>query len=397
MIEEIGTKGFADTQAAYGQSFGNLPDNTPYNAGMSRTYQSQMKTVGLLKDEQLLFGDGMRGIMYKARCEMKATDTTIGTGGATIQALIPISIDPRIVDVSRKFTPLTELIPRVSNQGIVAAFVRVTAKGAAQTAFEDGAQPETTNTVVQDNEPIRYLYSIGRVTGPAQAAIPAYVLGGFSPTGAGNVQGNPFSDQSAPNAMQLEVLTAARALKELEENLLINGNKTTSAISGNPNGTEFDGIIQLQSTTNQTDLGGAEMTWDNVEDTVELAFVDGGRPNLAVASPAAVTKLRKIMIDTFRMAPGDNATELTFGISAQLVLSTIVGNIPVIPSMFLSNTATARSIYFLDMDWIEVRVLLDMTFQELAQTNDSRKFMLKMYETFLLRAPEFNASIVNIA
>lgn len=397
MIEITACKSFADTSAAYGSSFGNLPDQTPYNPGWSRSYQSQMKGMSLQGHEVEVFGDGMRGIMYKARCEMKATTTTIGTGGATIQALIPIAIDPRIVDVSRKFTPLTELVPRVSNQGIVAAFVRITAKGAANTAVEDASLSETNNTIVQDNEPIKYLYSIGRVTGQAQAAIPAYVLGGFSPAGAGNVSANPFSDQAAPNAMQLEVLTAARALKELEEDLLINGNKTTSAISGNPDGTEFDGIIQLQSTTNQTDLSGSEMTFDDVEDTVELAYVAGGRPNLAVASPAALTKLRKIMIDTFRMGPSDNATELTFGISAQLTLSTIVGSIPVIPSMFLSNSAAARRIYFLDMDWIEVRVLLDMTFEELAKTNDSRKFMLKIYETLLLRAPEFNASIIGIA
>lgn len=397
MIEQIGCKGFADTVNSYGASFGNLPDQTPYNAGLSRNYSAQMKNVELSEVEQSRFGDGMRGMMYKARCETKATTSTIGTGGATIQALVPISIDPRIVDISRKFTPLTELMPRVSNQGIVAAFVRITAKGAGKTAFEDAALAETTNTIVQDNEPIKYLYSIGRVTGQAQAAIPAYTLGGFSPSGAGNVAVNPFSDQAAPNAMQLEVLTAARAIKELEENLLINGNKSTSAISGNPDGTEFDGIIQLQSTTNVNDLAGAALTWDDVEDTIVLAFNDGGRPNLAVASPSALTALRKIMIDTFRMSPGDNATELTFGISAQLQLNTIVGRIPVIPSMFLSDTAANRSIYFLDMDWIEVRVLLDMTFQELAQTNDSRKFMLKMYETLIMRAPEFNAFIDNIA
>ena len=396
-MSDIGTKSFGGANNDYYASFGNFPTETAYNQGMNRMYGANLKGLGPCKEEAEIYGEGVRGEMFKARCEMKATDTTIGTGGATTQALIPVFIDPRIVDISRKFTPLTELMPRVSNQGIVAAYVRITAKGAGRTAVEDAAQAETTDTIVQANESIKYLYSVGRVTGPAEAAIPAFVLGGFSPTGAGNVSGNPFSDQAAPNAMQREVLSAARALKELEENLLVNGNKTTSAISGNPDGTEFDGIIQLQSTTNQSDLSGAELTWDDVEAAIVTAYNAGGRPNLALASPSALVALRKIMIDTFRMSPADNATELSFGISAQLTLHTIVGKVPVIPSMFLSDTAAARSIYFLDMDWIEVRVLLDMTFEELAKTNDSRKFMLKMYETLIMRAPEFNASIVNIA
>ena len=103
------------------------------------------------------------------------------------------------------------------------------------------------------------------------------------------------------------------------------------------------------------------------------------------------------MLDTFRMSPGDNSTEIAFGISAQIVLQTLIGPIPVIPSMYLSNTSGAKQLFFADMDFIEMRVLQDMTFEELAKTNDSRKFMLKMYEVLINRAPEFCALIDNIA
>tara|TARA_R100001530_G_scaffold125146_1_gene93549 strand:- start:222 stop:1406 length:1185 start_codon:yes stop_codon:yes gene_type:complete len=393
VLEQVSTKMGIIDSSLYNQSFGNFPDGQCYAAGMSTMYNASLKGVSNSIEN---FGEGYRQRFFEARkAQFKALETTTGTGGATIQALIPVFIDPRIVDISRKQTPLTELVPRVSNQGIVAAYVRVTAKGAATTALEDGVLTEQNFTRVQANESIKYLYSIGRVTGPAQQAIPAFTLGGFNPTGSG-LGGNAFSDASAPNAMQQEVLLAARALKELEENLIVNGNSTTSVGSG-PNGSEFDGFVTLQSTTNQTDLSGAELTWDDVENTVKLAFEDGGQPNLAVASPSALVALRAIMIDSFRIMPGDNATELTFGISAQVVLNTIVGRIPVIPSRYLSDTASQRSIYFLDMDWIEMRVLLDMTFEELAKTNDSRKFMLKIYETLIVRAPEFNSFIDNIA
>lgn len=403
----IGTKAMDITNAAsvYRQSFGNFPDSTAYNPGMSRQYKSYseseatkayMKETGFAEYKSI----GWRAEMFAAQgAQVKALTTTDGSGGATTQALIPVFIDPRIVDISRKETPLTELIPRVSNQGIVAAYVRVTAKGGATTLVEDGALEETNNTRVQANKTIKYLYAVGRVTGPAEQAIPAFTLGGFNPTGSG-LGGSPFADASAPNAMQQEVLLAARSLKQKEEDLIINGNSTTSGstegVTG-ANGTEFDGIVTQQSTTNQLDLSGDALSWDDVEETITLARVAGGRPNLALASPSALIALRKIMIDTFRMSPADNATELAFGISAHVTLHTTLGAIPVIDSRFLSDTAAQRSIYFLDMDWIEMRVLLDMSFEELAKTNDSRKFMLKIYETLIMRAPEFNAFIDNIA
>lgn len=393
MIETKGSTGGVLNASDYQRSFGNFPTETCYSAGLSRIYKSLSMGV---EPMDKLSGDGYRGVFYEARqANLKALRTDTGSGGATTEALIPVFIDPRIVDISRKQTPLVELMPRVSNQGIVAAFVRVTAKESATTALEDGALEEQSFTRVQQNKAIKYLYSVGRVTGPAQQAIPAYTLGGFQSQGSG-LGGNAFSDSQAPNAMQQEVLLAARALKEFEENLLVNGNSTTSVGPG-PNGSEFDGFVTQQGTTNQLDLSGAELTWDDVENTVKLAFNQGGQPNLAVASPSALVALRSIMIDTLRIMPGDNATELAFGISAQVVLHTIVGKIPVIPSRFLSDTAGQRSIYFLDMDWMEIRVLLDMVFEELAKTNDSRKFMLKMYETFIMRAPEFNSFIDNIA
>ena len=390
--EQIGTKGGFIDKSLYASSFGNFPDGQCYSAGYSTLYNASLKGIAPVKADS---GDSWRGRMYEARLEQKALNTTTGTGGATTEALIPVFIDPRIVDISRKQTPLVELVPRVSNQGIVAAYVRVTAKSYASTNIEDGVLSDGAATRVQANKSIKYLYAVGRVTGPGEAAIPAYTLGGFQPSGSG-LGGNAFADAQAPNAMQQEVLLAARDLKQLEENLIVNGNSTTS-VAGGPNGSEFDGFVTQQGTTNQNDLSGAELTWDDVENTVKLAYEDGGQPNLAVASPSALVALRAIMIDSFRIMPGDNATELSFGITAQVVLQTIVGRIPVIPSRFLSDTAAQRSIYFLDMDWIEMRVLLDMTFEELAKTNDSRKFMLKIYETLIMRAPEFNSFIDNIA
>ena len=381
-MSRLAGKGFTHA-GCYEHSFGALPHQTkyydPWNA------DAEGKSFDLRPELKSIYSRGYQ------RIHTKALGPETGGAGTAGFALVPIFVDPRIVDRSRKFTPLVEMIPRVSNQGLTADFNIITAKGGAITAGLDAALTEQNDTFDRVSKGIKFLYSIGRVLGPMQAALPSYMLEGFQPVGAGLVPQNPFSSSGAPNAKQLEVLIKARALKEKEEDLILNGDVSSDA-------TEFDGIVVQQSTTNQTDLAGVDLVWDDIEETVQLAFDDGGRPNLAVASSAVVTDLRKIMIDSFRFTPSQlvEGGKLPFGVPAQVVIQTMVGPIPVIPSMFLSNVSAAKQIFFLDMDWIEMRVLQDMTFEDLAQTNDSRKFMLKIYEALILRAPSFNSFIDNI-
>jgi len=294
------------------------------------------------------------------------------------------------VDVTRKFTPLVELIPRVTNQGTTADYNKITAKGGGYTAAEDAALPETTDTYERASTSIKFLYAVGRVTGVMQAAMPSYILEGFQPTGSGLGGGEPFSPSGVPNAKQLEVIMKAREMRELEESLIVNGDASTTA-------TEFSGIVKLQSTTNVVDLNSAALTWDDIETAVRYAFDDGGRPKIAVASSSVVQDIRKIIIDTFRYNPSDTTGSLPFGVSAAIVLQTMVGPIPVIPSMYLSNTSGAKQIYFLDTDYIEMRVLQDMTYEDLAHANDSQKFMLKIYEALIMRNTAFNSFVDDIA
>ena len=372
---------------AYTDSFGILPDQTVYHTGANPDYKAF--------DGRKALGE----IVLKGAREMqkKAYFTTSGGAGTAGQATVPVFVDPVIVDTSRKYTPLVELIPRVTNQGLTADYVRITAKSFAQTYAEDAAFPDGTATRERQSKTIKYIRSVGRVTGQAQASVPGYTLIGFEATGAGMSPGDPFQDVPTSSANDQEMQLAARDLKEMEEDLIINGNATTSAIADNPDGTEYDGIIQQQSTTNQTDLSGDELQWTNVENAVRDAYVDSGRPNLAIASASAVTRLRVIMIDILRYSGNDLTSEISFGIPSGVTIQSFVGPIPVIASQFLSDSAAARRIYFLDMRFVEMRVLQDMTFERLGKNNDSDKFFLKIYEVLLLRAPEFNSSIIGIA
>lgn len=362
--------GNLDCKSAYAHSFGALKDGTKYADAWSNTdfrpKLSELMAIG-----------------------MKALNTSTGGAGTAGFALVPVYVDPRIVDITRKFTPLVELIPRVTNQGMTADWNQITAKGGGYTAAQDAALPETTDTYDRQSTAIKFLYAVGRVTGQMQAAMPSYILEGFQPSGDGLGGSSPFSPAGVPNAKQLEVIMKAREMRELEESLIVNGDASTTD-------TEFSGIVKLQGTENVVDVSSAALTWDDIETAVRYAFDDGGRPKLAVASSAVVQDIRKLIIDTFRYSPSDMSGTLPFGVPAAIMLDTLVGKIPVIPSMYLSNTSGAKQIYFLDTDYIEMRVLQDMTYEDLAKTNDSQKFMLKIYECLIFRNAKFNSFVDNI-
>ena len=223
----------------------------------------------------------------------------------------------------------------------------------------------------------------------ARAAFPSYILEGFQATGSG-LQGTNFSPASAPNAKQLEVVMRARALREKEENLIVNG-----ALSTTP--TDYDGIVTLQGTNNKVDKNTTALEYDDIETAIRYAVDDSGRPNLAVCATSVLADIRKIMIDTYNYRPADLTIQLPFGVSSHLMLETMVGPMPVLFSQELSNTSGGKSIYFLDMNFIEMRVLQDMTFEDLAKTNDSEKFMLKIYECLIMKNIKFNSWIGEIS
>jgi len=353
-----------DAQDAYFKTFGNLQNKTKY-------------------------WDPSSGIDLRIEAGFKATTTEQGGAGTAGYAMIPVYLSPMVVDQTRKRTPLVELIPRVTNMGMYADWNNITEKGAGFTAYEDAAFPESDDTVDRNSIAIKFLYSVGRVTGPAQAGQPAFVLEGFQGTGSG-LGGSAFSNVGAPNAMQFRILTAAKALKELEESLIVNGDASTDA-------TEFSGIVKLQGTTNAVDLDGGALTYEHIETAVQYAFDDGGIVKLAIGSSAAVRDVRKIILDTFKYSPSDIPNGvLPFGVPSAVLLHTLVGPVPLIPSMYLSNTSGAKQIYFLDTDFIEMRVLQDMTYEKLSKTNDSDKFFLKIYECLVMKNAAFNAFIDDI-
>jgi hypothetical protein len=325
----------------------------------------------------------------------KALSTTLATYSAgTLPVLIPVYVDPEIIDETRKATPLVELIPRVTNYGKTADFNVITSIGGAQPLGEDAALTEQNDTYTRRSVGIKYLYSVGRVTGPMFAASKQYLASG------GYV-----------DALSLEVKNKTLALKRLEEAMILLGDTAAdwtdpSTSTSYASAYSYNGLYQLISNANSnglggsssyvTDLAGAAISISAIRTAIRTARTAGGEPNLIVTDYATYDAIKALIQDQLRYV---STTTIAWGITTMSF-----EGIPIIASRFLSTTAgngskvpqDGKSLFVLDTNVIEMRVLQDVSYEELAKTNDSIKFMLKVYEALVCKAPKFNHVIYDI-
>lgn len=325
----------------------------------------------------------------------KALSTTLSTYSAgTLPVLIPVYVDPEIVDLTRRSTPLVELIARVTNYGKTADYNQITVIATAQPLGEDGALADQNDSCTRRSIPIKYLYSSGRVTGPMFAASKQYLSSG------GYV-----------DALSLEVKNKTLALKRLEEAMILLGDSVTDWTEPVNSTTvdatySFDGLYQLITNANangyggsasyKTDMAGAAIGIGNIRTAIRTCRTAGGEPNLMVCDYATYDAIKALIQDQLRYV---STTTIAWGIT-----TVSFEGIPIIASRFLSTTAgggtgvpaDAKSLFVLDTNVIEMRVLQDVSYEELAKTNDSIRFMLKCYETLVVKAPQFNHVIIDI-
>jgi hypothetical protein len=325
----------------------------------------------------------------------KALSTTLSTYSAgTLPVLIPVYVDPEIVDLTRRATPLVELVPRTTNYGKTADYNQITAISTAQALAEDSSLTEQNDSYVRRSVALKYLYSVGRVTGQMFAASKQYLSSG------GYV-----------DALSLEVKNKTLALKRLEEAMILLGNSTADwvePVNGTtiPGANSYDGMWNLISNANSNGLGGsASYTTDkgaaalaiaDIRTGIRTARTAGGEPNLIVTDYSTYDTIKSLIQDQLRYV---STTTIAWGIT-----TVSFEGIPIIASRFLSTTAgggsstpyNAKSLFILDTNVVEMRVLQDVSYEELAKTNDSVKFMLKVYETLVIKAPQFNHVIFDI-
>jgi hypothetical protein len=327
----------------------------------------------------------------------KALSTTLSTYSAgTLPVLIPVYVDPEIVDLTRRATPLVELIPRVTNYGRTADYNQITSISSGAFVPEDSALSDQNDSYTRRSVTIKYLVSVGRVTGPMFAASKQYLSSG------GYV-----------DALSLEVKNKTLALKRLEEAAILLGDATTDWTEPVNSSTitaaySFDGLYNLitganasglalgGSSTYLTDMAGAAISIPKIREVIRKCRTAGGEPNLIVTDYATYDAIKALIQDELRYV---GTQTIAWGIT-----TVSFEGLPIIASRFLSTTAgtgamvpsTGRSLFCLDTNVIEMRVLQDVSYEELAKTNDSIKFFLKCYECLLVKAPQFNNVMIDI-
>ncbi len=335
------------------------------------------------------------GISTEGMDFSKALSTSLSTYAAgTLPVLIPVYVDPEIVDLTRRATPLVELIPRVTNYGLTADYDQITALGTAQWLLQDATESEQDDTYVRRSVPMRYLYSIGRVTGQMFAASKQFLSSG------GYV-----------DALSLEVKNKTLSLKRMEESTIFLGDTIaawTEPVNSStvPLGRSFDGLYNIITDANscglggsasyRTDMNGASLGIDNIRTGIRTCRTAGGEPNLMACDYATYDVIKQRIQDQLRYV---STSTIAWGIT-----TVSFEGIPIIASRFLSTTAgtgamtpaNGRSLFILDTNVIEMRVLQDVSYEELAKTNDSIKFHLKVYEALVVKAPQFNHVIFDI-
>lgn len=292
------------------------------------------------------------------------------TWGGSANTLLPIYVDPDIIRVTQERTPFLALTRRVTNRGRTADWNQLTALSNAQWKPEDAELADVNDTYVRQTKPIKFGYSVGRLTGPAAAAMREY--------------------QDAAN---LEVINKTASLRLLEQQYLIQGEAAATPSDSDLYVADLDGYdgLMKQITTNTVNASAAKISSDMLRSGIRIARTAGGNPNLILMHSIELQALKEglttsVIFNTNRIGT------LEFGIQ-----SMIFDGIPILEMpLHMPTTVDKRIVLILDMSTIEMRVLLDTSMQELARVNDSDKFMVKVYETGICKAEAFCSKIYGI-
>jgi len=334
----------ADEGGIYRTSFGNMVSGTVYDDGVNLHKHFDVRS----------------GKMFDSYEDFTKAVNVGAASGAAGYALTPVVYDPEVIDITRKETPLQTIIPKRSNLGKTANYYRYTGRGAASWGVEDPALNEADGTREAVSSDLKYLRVVGRVTGVAQAA------------------GAHFY-----NAINEERMQKTQSMTMQIEDALINGDTATTA-------TEPNGLIKLL-TANNTAVSAA-VTLSDVNDMLDDCFVDLGHINLMITDAYTLTAIREQMQDFVRYADPVN---VAWGMQA-IAFNSNHGVVPIMASMYMPTTSGSRRIIACDTRTLEQRVLMDITFEDLAKTSDSYKFLMKSYRANIAKFIEGNGQLTSI-
>lgn len=356
-----------DEEILYKASFGNLPNKTV----IYDPWRPQIPGNQKSGPYNILFERGHRALGGASLNKWHQSNLSKAfTFGSQANTLLPVYVDPDIIRVLYERTPFLSLCRRVTNRGRTADWNQITALSNAVWRPEDAALPDQDETYVRQTKDVKFAYAVGRLTGPAAAAMREYA-----------------------DAASLEVMNKTISLRLKEEETLIRGEALAAASDADvyvANEYGPDGLIK-SITTNSTDLTGGDITSAALRTAIRSAREAGGNPNLILMQSETLQTFKESLTTQVIFGTQYIGT-LQFGMQ-----SLVFDGIPVLEmAIHMPTVADKKVVLVLDMSTIEIRTLLDASMEELAKTNDSDKFMVKSYTVPIVKAESFNAKIVNV-
>lgn len=414
IVEKAGFGAISSEDASlFGEiHWGGIPDGTPVNlAYETKRLQDKLKKGGItvrvplqgnpvfdqvirdfyLNDtsymEKSEFGEYKAKVnekLEKAAREyvegivQKAESTTSVAGSA----LMHVIADEAVTYLYKRPYPVQALIPVEANKGKTASWdvIGPYEFGSAAFGSEDPSLQESNIVAHNRTETIKYMYAVGRLTKAVKLAGLAQI---------------PPRDLKA-----IRIDTAQDALRALRERAMLGVTRdVTSTVNAfSPANTlEYKGMYELitANTSGNPDTG--DQCWIDVSgssvDTYGeiMQYLDktynymvkfGMQPNIAICDYQTFGLIRRGLVEYFRY--NGESQELIPGVSKLTLTFPNVGGISLVPHPFLRmSTGAYGSIFLMDTRLFARRVLWQDTYEELANTNTSDKFVISAAETLI--------------
>ncbi len=307
--------------------------------GQSVEYYNPMKRMSLTNS------------IYKekiAQLQKASIDTQTGGAGTAGTALIPVYPDSQIVDRTIRETPLRNMIPRRAIKGLTYDYIPKTSQGGAVWNFENASIQDQVDVYDRVSVGVKFLYGKGRISGPSIAAMRGFI-----------------------DPAQLDLASKTKAIREAEEDAIINGDAST-----NPE--EPTGLI-VGITTNTTNMSSTYPTLADLRAETTVTYNANGDVTVAVTDKATHTYIKGLLLQIQRNVENPSESVMGFGIPGAFDFD----NVMYITDKFMPTGANAKRILFLDMRYIFMAVLQDLTYEEKYNENDNYPFLLKEYLTFV--------------
>ena len=288
-------------------------------------------------------------------------------------AFIPIFIDPTLVDIVKRETPYLSMVPKKTMAGKTVNVPRRTSGVTPTFNADDASSLSILDQTYGDiNVTVKYLYAAGQVSGPAIKT----------------------SEQTL-NLKQANIQHTFLDLQKYRESIMMrgvisNGTETWTGLRQTvANG--YDGVfkrVHEDASGNETELnGGSAIGLGDVDDGIETILTNGGKPDYGIMD----FNTGKNFMQTARTYQRLGSNEIDLG---HAIGRLSIDQTPFFATNQLLTTANNKSFFISDQRAAELRVLMPDTYVDVAQDlTDTERYFWKAYETMVVSAPEWIATV----